>query len=139
MRDVVEPARRPELDRALSNAVARSYRRRTGRGPAKAQALHSDDLVVVVLRGTLTASERALVADSRQDAVRRFRVAIHHAMTAELAGVIRKLTGCRVLTALSADDVDRDIAAEVFFLEAPPSDQEATEPERIAGCARRPW
>src|SRR4051794_1943511 len=118
MRDVVEPTRGPELTRALSNAVGHCYRRCMGRGPAEARTFYHPDLVVVVLHGTLTVAERTLVSDGRKDAVRRLRVAMHEAMTAELADAIRALTGCQVLAAMSSDDVDRDIAAELFVLEA---------------------
>jgi uncharacterized protein YbcI len=111
------------MQRALANAVARCYRRRSGRGPTYAQADSRADIVVVVLGGVLTLAERALVVAGRQDAVRQQRAAMHDTMGIELAVAIQRLTGCRVQAALSADDVDRDLAAEVFVLEGP-----ATEP-----------
>jgi uncharacterized protein YbcI len=111
------------LNRALANAVVQCYHRLAGRGPTKAQAFCRANLVVVVLGAVLTLVERNLVADGRQDAVREHRAAMHETMVSELAGAIEKLTGRRVQATLSADDVDHDIAAEVFVLErlVPPS------------------
>ena len=117
MRDNGEPAVQAHLNRALANAVVRCYRRLAGRGPTNAQAFRRDDLVVVVLRGVLTLVERTLVADGRQEAVRRHRAAIHDTMGIELAGAIQGVTGCRVEAAMSADDVDNDLAAELFVLQ----------------------
>jgi uncharacterized protein YbcI len=119
MRDAGEPTTEPHLNRALANAVVRCYRRLAGRGPTQAQAFYRGELVIVVLGGVLTVVERTLVADGRQDAVRRHRAVMHDTMGIELAGAIQKLTGCRVQAALSADNVDRDLAAEVFVLERP--------------------
>jgi uncharacterized protein YbcI len=119
MGDAGDPATEPPLNRALANAVVRCYRRLAGRGPTHAQAFHRGELVIVVLGGVLTPMERTLVAGGRQDAVRRHRAVMHDTMRVELAGAIQKLTGCRVQAALSADEVDRDLAAEVFVLERP--------------------
>jgi uncharacterized protein YbcI len=106
-----------DVNRALANAVVRCYRRFAGRGPTKAKAVYHGDIVVVVLQGILTVGERTLVADGRQAAVRQFREAMHEAMDAELAGLIEAQTGCRVVAAMSSNDVDRDLAAELFVVE----------------------
>ena len=117
MRDTCELTMQPDLNRALANAVVRCYRHFGGRGPTKAKAFYHSGIVVVVLQGILTVGERTLVADGRQAAVRQFRAAMHETMGAELAGSIQALTGCRVQAAMSSDDVDRDVAAELFMLE----------------------
>lgn len=119
MRDAGEPTLHAQLNRALANAVVRCYRRLAGRGPTNAQAYYGADIVVVVLGGVLTLAERTLVAGGRQDAVRQLRAALHDTIGIELAGAIQTLTGSRVQAVLSADDVDRDLAAEVFVLEGP--------------------
>ena len=51
------------LDRVIVEAVARSHRLITGRGPSRAQAFHDEDLVVVLLDETLTVGERTLIDD----------------------------------------------------------------------------
>jgi uncharacterized protein YbcI len=116
MPDAGETADQAHLNRSLANAVVRCYRRLAGRGPTNAQAFRRGDLVVVLLGGVLTVVERTLVAGGRQEAVRKHRSAIHDTMETELASVIQRLTGCRVEAALSADDVDSDLAAELFLL-----------------------
>lgn len=104
-------------NRALANAVVRCYRRLAGRGPTTAKVIYHGDIVVVVLQGILTIGERTLVADGRQAAVRQLRDAMNEAMNAELTGVIEAQTGCHVVAAMSSNDVDHDLAAELFVLE----------------------
>jgi uncharacterized protein YbcI len=106
-----------DVNRALANAVVRCYRRLAGRGPTMAKAVYHGDIVVVVLEGILTTGERTLVADGRQAAVRQLRDAMHEAMNAELTRLIEAQTGCHVVAAMSSNDVDRDLAAELFVLE----------------------
>jgi len=117
MQDPGELMMQPGLNRALANGVVRCYRRFAGRGPTRAKAVYQGDVVVVVLQGILTVGERTLVADGRQAEVRQFREAMHETMGAELAEVIESLTGWHVRAAMSTDDVDRDLAAELFMLE----------------------
>jgi uncharacterized protein YbcI len=131
MRSAREPTSTWDLNRALANAVVRCYRRSAGRGPTKARAFYRGDIVVVVLQGVLTVGERTLVSDGRQNAVRQLRAAMHETMVAELAGTIQALTGCRVQNALSSDDVDHDVAAELFVLEGPVPGEELTAPEAL--------
>jgi len=40
-------------------------------------------------------------------------------MRTDLTGAVERLTGCRLEAALSANDVDSDVAAELFVLERP--------------------
>jgi uncharacterized protein YbcI len=117
MRNTGELTMQADVNRALANAVVRCYHRFAGRGPTMARAVYQGDIVVVVLQGILTIGERTLVADGRQAAVRQFRDAMHEAMSAELAGLIEEQTGCHVVTVMSSNDVDRDLAAELFMLE----------------------
>jgi uncharacterized protein YbcI len=119
MRDASEPTTQTHLNRELANAVVGFYRRRAGRGPTSAQAFRRGELVVVLLGGVLTLAERTLVDGGRQDAVRKHRAAINDTMRMELTRAVQRLTGCRVEAALSANDVDSDVAAELFVLERP--------------------
>ncbi len=50
----------------------------TGRGPTKAWTSIDDDLISVVLRGTLAKGERSLVADDRSQLVLEMRRAFQH-------------------------------------------------------------
>ena len=115
--DAAELRMHADFNRALANAVVRCYRRFAGRGPTEAKVVYQGNVVVVVLQGVLTVAERTLVADGRQAEVRQFRDALHETMGAELAEMIETLTGCHVRAAMSAHDVDRDLAAELFMLE----------------------
>jgi uncharacterized protein YbcI len=123
MPDTGEAMTRPDLNRALANAVVSCYRRFAGRGPTKARAFYRGDVVVVLLQGILTVGERTLVAQGQQDAVRQLRLAMHEIMGPELAGSVEALTTCRVEAAMSTDDVSRDLAAELFVLERPLPDE----------------
>jgi uncharacterized protein YbcI len=116
------------LNQAIANAVGRSVRDFLGRGPSKAQAFYHHNVVVVVFRDSLTTAERNLVAGGRVAAVANMRQALQHTMRDELVGVIETLTGRRVDAYLSANDVEPDVAAEVFVLDRPVGDSEPPEP-----------
>ena len=106
------------LNQAIANAVVRRHRRFVGRGPTRARAFYSRDVLVVVTQNRLTQGERSLVADGRREAVRRLRQELQRAMRAELVEAVESLTGRKVLAALSTNEVDPDVAADVFVLDS---------------------
>jgi uncharacterized protein YbcI len=103
---------------AISNLVVRLLNEYTGRGPTRARAHFSDDLVTVVLRDTLTKGERSLVRDGKSELVLNTRLAFQHTMRADLVQGVEEITGRRVLAFLSANHMDPDIAIESFVLDS---------------------
>ena len=110
----------PDARRAtasISNLLVGLVREFTGRGPTKARTYMQDDVVTVVLQGTLTKGEQHLVDDGRAEHVLQTRKYYQDAMrTAAIAG-IEDLTGRRVIAFMSDNHIDPDMAAETFVLE----------------------
>jgi uncharacterized protein YbcI len=109
--------RRGSLNQAIADAVVRSHTRCVGRGPRRAVAFYRDNMVVVVLQGTLTKGELSLAADGRHHAVMRIRRQFRDLMRTELVEAIEALTGCGVLAVVSDNSVEPDLAVELFVLD----------------------
>jgi uncharacterized protein YbcI len=101
---------------ALSNAVVRLYRDCTGRGPTQARTLIQDDTVVVVLSDLLTRAEQRLVADGRHVLVLAMRQTFQESMREELTAAVEMLTHRQVVGFMSGNQLEPDMACEVFIL-----------------------
>jgi uncharacterized protein YbcI len=108
-----------ELNAAIARAVVSYHHEHLGRGPTKAQAFFSRDVVVVMLGDGLTATERTLASVGRGDAVLEMRQALRDTMREQLVSKIEALTGCKVLALLSATHLEPDVAADIFVLDRP--------------------
>jgi uncharacterized protein YbcI len=106
-----------ELASALSNGIVRLLRDYTGRGPTRARAHLSGDLVSVVLEDTLTKGERSLVQDGEAALVLTARKAYQGTMRADLIALVEETTGRTVRAFLSDNHIDPDVAIESFLLE----------------------
>jgi uncharacterized protein YbcI len=113
------PATSGAMQSAISNAVVRLYRDYTGRGPTKARTIVQDDTVVVMLADLLTKAERKLVEDDQADLVLSMRHTFQMTMRDELSTAIEDLTHRRVVGFMSGNQIDPDMACEVFVLAAP--------------------
>jgi uncharacterized protein YbcI len=118
-RDSSDPVRGAggELNSAVAQAVVRVYREHLGRGPTKAHAFYRDNVVVVILRDTLTRGERNLLANGHEDAVSAVRKQFQEVMEADLIAAIEQLTGRRVTARMRDTHVDEDMAMELFVLD----------------------
>jgi uncharacterized protein YbcI len=113
-----------ELNAAIARTVVRYHAEQLGRGPTKALAFYRDSNVVVVLEDVMTRAERSLVAAGRADAVLQTRQAFQDAMRPYLRSTVERLTGCKVRAVMSANNIDPDLAAELFILDRPvPTDR----------------
>jgi uncharacterized protein YbcI len=101
----------------ISNGVVHALADTIGRGPTKARAHISQDMVAVVLRDYLTKSEKTLVADGESDIVLAGRRAIQEGMKQALIKVVEDATGRTVETFFSDNRTNPDMAVEVFVLE----------------------
>jgi uncharacterized protein YbcI len=100
----------------ISNGVVHALADTIGRGPTKARAHISQDLIAVVLRDYMTKSEKALVADGQSEIVLAGRRAIQESMRQKLVGVIEDATGRNVEAFFSDNRTHPDMAVEVFVL-----------------------
>jgi uncharacterized protein YbcI len=107
------------LHRALINTAVHQHRECTGHGPSRAQAFHRENVVVVLMWGALTQSERSLAATGRVEAVRYIRDQLRDSMRAALVQAVERLTGAKVNAFLGDTDVEHDLTAVVLVLDRP--------------------
>ena len=110
---------------AISNAVVRILHARTGRGPTEARTTISGDLVVCVLRDTLTVGERTLVNDGQAQTVLDVRKLYQMAMRQDLSAAVETHTGRKVIAFMSDNNIDPDTAIEAFILQSETTDRPA--------------
>jgi uncharacterized protein YbcI len=104
------------LSRDVSRALVNLLKDHLGRGPSFARAHIHEDLVVVVLRGTMTQAERTLASEGEEDLVRDVRRALSGTFHEDAKAIVQQLTGQRVSAFLSDHDVDDDIVVQAFVL-----------------------
>ena len=105
-----------QLATAIASMVVQVLRQYTGRGPTRSRTYLNDELISVVLQGTLTQAERALVADGKSDLVLSNRRAFQSIMRADLIAGIEELTGRTVIAFLSDNSIDPDVKVKSFLL-----------------------
>jgi uncharacterized protein YbcI len=106
------------LREAISNAVVGLYKQHYGKGPTRCRTYVEPELVVVVLGGGYTASERTLFEGGRWHEVREARQQWQDTMRARFVETIERLTGQNVRAFMSANHQDPDLAVELFVLES---------------------
>ncbi len=89
----------------------------TGRGPTRARAHITEDLVTVVLEDSLTKAERTLVARGYADQVQATRLTFQATMEDDFVAGVEKILGRKVRAFLSANNTTPDVAVESFVLE----------------------
>jgi uncharacterized protein YbcI len=100
----------------LCNHIVSVTRDYTGRGPTRARAHLSDDLVTIVLQDSLSKGERSLLEDGRHTEVLAMRQAFQDTMGPAYIAGVEDILDRKVLAFLSANHLDPDIAIESFVL-----------------------
>jgi uncharacterized protein YbcI len=106
----------PALD--ISNAISRLHKEYVGRGPTNARTTIDGDLVVVVLEGGFTRAERTLDDSDQHVLVVAGRIGLQDAMRDALVAAVEEALGRRVRSFMSANDMERNLQADVFVLES---------------------
>jgi uncharacterized protein YbcI len=109
-----------ELDAALSHALVSVQTTQLGREPAHTSAFHHGNVVVTVVYDALTKAERILAANGNHADVAETRHLLNSVVDADLRAAVEAVTGRTVTVSLSAGQVDLDVAATIFILDAPP-------------------
>src|ERR671929_296715 len=112
--------RQGSLRTALANAMVALKKQYYGRGPDAAKAYVEDEYIFVVLEGGLTRNEETLLADGKEDIVRRYRLSFQETMSATTCGAVEEITGRRVLTYHSQIMFGPTRSFEIFVLEPGP-------------------
>lgn len=117
----------PESDRSasraleISNAISRLHKEFVGRGPSNARTTLDGDLIVCLLEGGYTRAEQTLGEHDNAELVAAGRVGLQEAMSQAMVAAVEQTTGRRVRSFMSANDLLRNLQAEIFVL-APDDD-----------------
>ena len=113
----VPPAGRGQLSADISSAVVRLFLKHTGRGPTKARTTIDADLVVVLMKDTMTTGEKSLVRAGKETDVLHLRRTFQETLRSELVETVEGLTDRSALSFMSSNNVDPDTAAMIFVLD----------------------
>lgn len=110
-----------QLAATISTTVVQALARTTGRGPTKARTTLGDNGVFVVLQDSLTQGEQTLADAGEGAAVLDLRRRWQQIMKDDISRQIEELTGRKVIGVMSDNNIDPDLAVEVFVLEPLPN------------------
>ena len=105
-----------KLATAISGMVVQTLREHTGRGPTKSRTYLNDDLICVVLQGTLSGPEQRLIADGKSELVLNTHHAFKAIVQADLVAGVETLTGRRVIAFLCDKSIEPDVKVKSFLL-----------------------
>jgi uncharacterized protein YbcI len=108
-----------ELNAAVTSALVEIHNEHLGRGPKTASTFYSGNVLVTLMNGVLTHAEKSLTDTHHINAVTSMRHLFQRTMEADFRVVVERLTGRKVLAFISGNQVDPDIAAELFILDGP--------------------
>jgi uncharacterized protein YbcI len=114
-------ARDGAVTAAISDAMVRLMHRYTGRGPTSSRTTVGTDLIVCVMGAALTKGEQTLVSDGKLELVLSTRRAYQDSMRVDAISAVETIAGRRVLAFMSNNNIDPDLAVELFVLEPLPS------------------
>ena len=114
-----QPLRGGELNAAVTREVIRIQSESHGRGPKKAFSFHNGNVLVTILEEVLTPAERKLAGNGQSEAVLNIRRLYQGTIAAEMKERIEAVTGRRVTALMSDNQVEPDMAVEVFILDRP--------------------
>ncbi|MGZ4175930.1 MAG: DUF2294 domain-containing protein [Solirubrobacteraceae bacterium] len=100
----------------VSNAISRLHKEFIGRGPTNSRTTIDGNLVVCVLEGGYTRAEQTLGANDKADMVAAGRLGLQDAMRQAMIAAVEQITGRRVYSFMSANDLDQNLQVEVFVL-----------------------
>jgi uncharacterized protein YbcI len=108
-----------ELNAAVTSALVGIHTKYLGRGPRTASTFHHNNVLVTLMHEMLTHAERTLVERDQGETVSAMRRRFQEAMREDFRAAVERLTGRRVMAFVSGNQVDEDIAAELFLLDRP--------------------
>ena len=101
----------------ISNAMVHLYKSAFGRGPTQARARFAgNDVIVVVLRDTMTTGERRLAALGQHQRLREHRLLLHDTVEGEMRAAVERILSRPTLALIGGIDPQRDLAVETFLL-----------------------
>jgi uncharacterized protein YbcI len=107
---------RGQMLTTLSNAIVAIHKQFYGKGPTKARAHLSHDLVVIVLDGGYTRGEQTLHEHGHEREVLQSRLAMQSSVEREFRIAVESILGRPVRSFMSANDPSNELQAEIFVL-----------------------
>ena len=108
-----------QLDPALANAIVQIQTEHLDLAPAHATAFHHSNIVVVVMDRVLTNAEKLLAQNGSYADVAEVRHLFQQEMESDFRAAVERLTGRKVIAFMSANNLEPDLAAEIFILDMP--------------------
>jgi uncharacterized protein YbcI len=101
-----------------SREMVRLYKEQFGRGPTRSKtSFAGPDLVICTLEETLTPAEHRLAEMGEHHRLRDTRLVFQHATEDEFCAVIERVFGRTVRAFISGMDTEKDVSAEIFYLD----------------------
>jgi len=111
----VAPDSQPSELTRITRVMISIYKHQFGRGPNFAHSYYAGpDAIVCILEGTLTPVEKTLAAIGEIQQLQNLRQLFQAAAEGEFRSGVEEITGRRVVSFLSANDVRTDVASEMF-------------------------
>jgi uncharacterized protein YbcI len=107
-----------QLNAAVTSALVGIHTEHLGRGPTTASTFHYRNVLVTLMHDVLTRAERALGCDGHAEAIRGVRRLYQSAIERDVRDAVERLTGRRVVAFIGGNEVQPDVAAVVFVLDA---------------------
>jgi uncharacterized protein YbcI len=102
----------------ISREMVRLYKVQFGRGPTRARSdFAGPDLIVCTLEDSLTPAEKRMAEMGDHQRLRDLRLYFQHATEEQFCQIIERILGRKVRAFISGMDTDKDVAAELFYLE----------------------
>jgi uncharacterized protein YbcI len=101
---------------AISDGVVALLKEFYGRGPTRTKSYYEDDLVVCMMRGSVSRVEQTLLDGGRGAAVIQQRMEFQELMRPRFEAVIERSTGRKVVGFMSGNQQHPDMMCEVFVL-----------------------
>jgi uncharacterized protein YbcI len=108
----------------ISNAISRLHKQFIGRGPTNSRTTIDGDLVVCLLEGGFTQAEQTLSENDKEMLVVAGRVGLQDSMAEAMIAAVQEITGRRVRSFMSANDLEHNFQTEVFVLSSEGADHE---------------
>jgi uncharacterized protein YbcI len=104
----------------ITRALVGIYKDQLGRGPEHAHSHYAGaDMIISVLEGTLTPGEQKLVALGHIEQMQSLRQLFQATTRPAFTAAVEEITGRRVVSFMSGNDIENDVSSEVFVLERP--------------------
>ena len=113
----------------IATRMVRLHSEYYGKGPTRAKAHVTDDIVAVVLEETFTKAERTLIERGETDAIQQVRRRFQQTMADEFKSIVEQATGRVVKAFLSETNLEADVSVEFFLLGEQRTDMRGFESE----------